>query len=213
MKEWSQLNKSKLSITFSDQTPLRRSQVTTLSRVPADSISFQSNSSIPDEGFSISNLGPTSIHISVPMGLSHKIVEQRQKSMLERRKLAEKKRKNEEVARQARQLAREEQREEERRIRQEQKRYPLSPSPPARCSCCDSDSAQKAEVKAQLLRSQQEAEEKQKKVLPATSRKFSSGSSSLSGNQEAKGSSGSGGAGSELAAAMARRRAAAGQGS
>lgn len=123
MKEWARINKSKLPITFSDQTSLRKAQVANLSRVPAASISFNSNSSIPDEGFSITTLGPSTINFSVPIGLSHAIVEQRQKNMAERRKLAEHRRKKEEAARRARQAAREEQREEERRIRQEQKRY------------------------------------------------------------------------------------------
>jgi hypothetical protein len=128
MKEWARINKSKLQISFSDQTSLRRSQVSTLSRVPAESISFKSNASVPDEGFSISALGPTAINISVPVGLSHEIVEQRQQNMMERKRIAERRRKKEEAARRTRQAAREEQREEERRIRQEQKRY-TSPSP------------------------------------------------------------------------------------
>lgn len=123
MKEWSRTNKSKLQISFNDQAPLRKAQVSTLSRVPADLITFQPNPSVPDEGFSISNLGPTSIQIAVPVGLSHSVVEQRQRNMIERRRVAEAKRKKEEAARRNRQAAREEQREEERRIRQEQKRY------------------------------------------------------------------------------------------
>ena len=123
MKEWSKINKSKLQISFVDQTPLRKAQVSTLSRVPADSITFQPNASVPDEGFRISNLGPTNIQIAVPVGLSHSVVEQRQKNMAERRRVVEAKRKKEEAARRNRQAAREEQREEERRIRQEQKRY------------------------------------------------------------------------------------------
>jgi hypothetical protein len=132
MKEWSRINKTKLQISFSDQTALRRSQVSTLSRVPADSISFQSHASVPDEGFTIRALGPTTINIAVPVGLSHAIVEQRQRNMMERKRVAEHRRKKEEAARRTRQAAREEQREEERRIRQEQKRsfsFDLSLSP------------------------------------------------------------------------------------
>jgi hypothetical protein len=123
MKEWSRVNKSKMSITFANQTPLRRTQVASLSRVPSETISFQSSPSVPDEGFNIAALNPTNINIAVPVGLSHAVVEQRQKNMAERKRIAENRRKKEEAARRNRQAAREEQREEERRIRQEQKRY------------------------------------------------------------------------------------------
>lgn len=122
MKEWARINKSKLQISFVDRAPLRKAQVSTLSRVPAELITFQPNPSVPDEGFHISNVGPTNIQIAVPVGLSHTVVEQRQKNMAERRRVAEAKRKKEEAARRKRQAAREEEREEERRIRQEQKR-------------------------------------------------------------------------------------------
>ena len=122
MKEWSNVNKSKLPISFTDDARLQRAPVAAMSRVPAASINFKSSNTIPDEEFKIAALDPSRIDVTVPVGLSHSVVEQRQKKMAERRRKAEKERKRLEAARRERQALKEEQREEERRIRQEQKR-------------------------------------------------------------------------------------------
>jgi Skp family chaperone for outer membrane proteins len=117
------VNKNKLPIQFSDAANPQKASVGAMSRVPAQSISFKSSNAVPDEEFKITALNPNRIDISVPVGLSHSVVEQRQKKMAERRRKAEKERKRLDAERRDRQARKEEEREEERRIRQELKRY------------------------------------------------------------------------------------------
>mmetsp|Transcript_10766 Transcript_10766/g.16368 ORF Transcript_10766/g.16368 Transcript_10766/m.16368 type:complete len:1196 (-) Transcript_10766:132-3719(-) len=190
MNEWKKINKSKFPITFTDEASLRSAPVSAMSNIPVSSMLFKPSPSVPDEEFKLSTAGPSRISVTVPVGLSHAIVEQRQKKMANMRREAEAKRKRQDAERRERQAQREAQREEERRIRQEQKR------------------AQKAEAKAALQRAAEmnEATNKKKSAALKGARKF--------GDQGSVGTTRApepaSGATSELAAAMARRRAAQG---
>jgi myosin-1 len=119
---WSKVNGGKLPITFTSTLSLRVGNIPSLARSPNKSITIQPKKSIPDESFEIA-LNGNSVVITVPTGLSHEVVADRQKAKAARRKKAEIRRQKEEAARRERQAAKEEQRERERIAAQEQKRY------------------------------------------------------------------------------------------
>jgi hypothetical protein len=142
---------------------------------------------VPDEGVQISSTGRSQVVVMSPTGLSHNLVEERQKSMAARRKKAEKRRKKEEAARAERQAVKEAEREEQRQFRQQQKRIKAS-----------KEKAAKLQAEEERLNA---SAAKAKSGKGA--RKF--GATSTSG--VLKVAPVSGGAGSELAAKMAARRA------
>lgn len=76
-----------------------------------------------DESFDVSVNGNT-LSVTVPTGLSHEVVADRQKAKAQRRKKAEVRRQKQEAARRERQAQKEEEREQERLLAQEQKRQP-----------------------------------------------------------------------------------------
>ena len=95
-----------------------------MSILPCSHVEASVSSVLGDEAFNVSydTIG-AKLLVQVPSGLSHAIVEERQKNQVARRKRAESRRRKEEEARRLRQAAKEEQREAERLAKLEQKRY------------------------------------------------------------------------------------------
>jgi myosin-1 len=185
---WKAKNQNRnLEVTFSLQIALQPSVVPAVSVLPCEAITFQKDTTVPDEGVQISSTGRSQVVVMSPTGLSHNLVEERQKSMAARRKKAEKRRKKEEAARAERQAVKEAEREEQRQFRQQQKRIKAS-----------KEKAAKLQAEEERLNA---SAAKAKSGKGA--RKF--GATSTSG--VLKVAPVSGGAGSELAAKMAARRA------
>lgn len=160
-----------------------------------------------DESFDITVNGNT-LSVTVPTGLSHEVVADRQKAKAQRRKKAEVRRQKQEAARRERQAQKEEEREQERLLAQEQKRQR-----PQRlylvcyhyfCFVCYR--ARKAQEQ-EARRLEEESKATTKSVTKPRGKQFgaaASDDSKPSGNAPAKETKG---ADNELAAAMARRRA------
>jgi len=185
---WKAKNKNRsLDVSFSLQVALQPSVVPSVSILPCESITFQKDTTVPDEGVQISATGRSQVVVMSPTGLPHNLVEERQKSMAARRKKAEKRRKKEEAARAERQAIKEAEREEERRLRQQQKRIKAS-----------KEKAAKQQAEEERL-----AASAAKAKAGKGARKFGANSNSQMQQQAPV----SGGAGSELAARMAARRA------